>query len=80
MKITLKRDFRDRAADLALRKKGDVPDDRARELIGKGFDRFARSYKKRLLFLLIGAMINKDNTVTERVTPCSCLAERRAGG
>ena len=40
MKIKVKQDFRDRSADLALRKKGevlDVSEQRARELTAKGF-------------------------------------------
>ena len=40
MKIKVKQDFRDRSADLALRKKGevfDVSEQRAKELIAKGF-------------------------------------------
>ena len=40
MKIKVKQDFRDRSADLALRKKGevlDVSEPRAKELIAKGF-------------------------------------------
>lgn len=40
MKIKIKQDFRDRSADLALRKKGEVLDaseQRAKELIAKGF-------------------------------------------
>ena len=39
MKIKIKQDFRDRSADLALRKKGevlDVSEQRAKELIAKG--------------------------------------------
>ena len=40
MKIKVQQDFRDRSADLALRKKGevlDVSEPRAKELIAKGF-------------------------------------------
>ena len=40
MKIKVKQDFRDRSADLALRKKGevlDVSEQRAKELTAKGF-------------------------------------------
>ena len=40
MKIKVKQDFRDRSADLALRKKGevlDVSEQRAKELIAKSF-------------------------------------------
>jgi|GEM_PF-4650061 len=40
MKIKIKQDFRDRSADLALRKKGevlDVSEQRAKELIANGF-------------------------------------------
>lgn len=40
MKIKIKQDFRDRSADLALRKKGevlDVSEQRAKELTAKGF-------------------------------------------
>ena len=40
MKIKVKQDFRDRSADIALRKKGevlDVSEQRAKELTAKGF-------------------------------------------
>lgn len=46
MKITVKRDFYDREADLILRKKGetlDVSDERGKELTGGGF---AEKYEK----------------------------------
>ena len=49
MKITVKKDFRDREADLALRKKGKtltVSDKRGRELNDKGFAAEAKPEKK----------------------------------
>ena len=49
MKIIVKKDFRDREADLALRKKGEtltVSDKRGRELIDKGFAAETKPEKK----------------------------------
>ena len=49
MKIKIKQDFRDRSADLALRKKGevlDVSEPRAKELIDKGFAEEVKPEKK----------------------------------